>query len=149
MRQIFFLVIFALLGACGKTQSHDSSPPTVDEVEQGASADQVSEDPGWVLYGQFCLSCHQSNGGGVPNMQPGLVGSPLLAGDPDSLIKFMLTGERSVATPPGTWLGVMAQFDGLSDEELATLLSWMRTQFVTAPVITPDDVARVRANIAG
>ncbi|HEU4903858.1 MAG TPA: cytochrome c, partial [Flavisolibacter sp.] len=33
---------------------------------------QVSLDRGKTVYNQFCLTCHQADGSGVPNMNPPL-----------------------------------------------------------------------------
>jgi mono/diheme cytochrome c family protein len=51
----------------------------------------VSPPAGQQLYARHCLSCHQADGGGVPNMQPPIAGGSWM-GDPRALALFVMTG---------------------------------------------------------
>ena len=51
-----------------------------------------SRPPGQRLYGRHCLSCHQADGGGVPNLQPPIAGGSWVKGDPRALALFVMTG---------------------------------------------------------
>src|SRR4029077_2000316 len=51
-----------------------------------------SRRPGQRLYGAHCLSCHQADGGGVPNMQPPIAGGTWVKGDAQALALFVMTG---------------------------------------------------------
>ena len=51
-----------------------------------------SRPPGQRLYGAHCLSCHQADGGGVPNMQPAIAGGTWVQGDARALALFVMTG---------------------------------------------------------
>ena len=102
--------------------------------------------PGARLYANNCLACHQKNGEGVPNVQPPLAGTPVPVGDPGELLGWVLYGERPASLPRGRYSGVMPQFSYLSDEDLAALLSYVRSNFGNAaPPITPAMVAAARA----
>jgi mono/diheme cytochrome c family protein len=102
--------------------------------------------PGARLYASNCLACHQRNGEGVPGVQPPLAGTPVPAGDAGELLRWVMYGERPAALPRGRYAGVMPQFGYLSDADLATLLSYVRSSFGNAaPAITPAMVAEARA----
>ena len=48
--------------------------PAPAPAAETVSAPVNSPPPGQLLYGRHCLSCHQADGGGVPNMQPPIKG---------------------------------------------------------------------------
>jgi mono/diheme cytochrome c family protein len=102
--------------------------------------------PGARLYANNCLACHQKDGAGVPGVQPPLAGTPVPVGDPVELLGWVLYGERPPSLPRGRYAGVMPQFGYLSDDDLATLLTYVRTSFGNSAVpITPAMVAAARA----
>lgn len=79
------------------------------------------------------------DGRGVPGMNPALVNSAWVAGSPDALAGFILTGGYGPDV-------LMARFDYLSDAELAALMSYIRAQFARiqeAPIL-PSLVEQMR-----
>ena len=127
------LLSFALgaLGGCGP---------------RGAAPPQAPPSPGARLYVTTCSACHQLRGEGVGGVQPPLAGTPVAVGDPDELMRWVMFGIRPAALPKGPYAGIMPQFGYLSDEQLATLLTWVRSSFGNhARAITPAMVATVRA----
>ena len=124
------LAALAALGGCGPRAA---APP------QATSA-------GARLYVTTCSACHQLHGEGVGGVQPALAGTPVAVGDPDELLRWVLFGIRPAALPKGPYAGVMPQFGYLNDEQLATLLTWVRSSFGNhASAISPAMVAAVRA----
>jgi mono/diheme cytochrome c family protein len=106
----------------------------------------ASPSAGSRLYVNNCLACHLAGGEGVPGVQPPLAGTPVPAGDPGELLRWVMFGERPAALPRGQYSGVMPQFGYLSDDDLATLLSYVRSSFGNhAAPITPAMVAAARA----
>jgi mono/diheme cytochrome c family protein len=104
------------------------------------------QDRGAVIYATHCASCHQRDGRGVGNVQPPLAGSVTVVGDPDTLIAWLLFSQRPATLPPRKGLAVMPQFSWLSDEDVAAVLTHVRSHFGNqAPAITPAQVATVRA----
>lgn len=101
---------FALLAAlCGSSATaQPEAEPVVAEGEQ--------------IYARDCLACHMADGRGVPGMNPALVSSAWVAGSPDALAGFILTGGYGPDV-------LMARFDYLSDAELAALMSYIRAEF--------------------
>lgn len=80
---------------------------------------------GEALYAEHCLTCHQADGGGVPMMQPPLTGSAIVTGPPELLIRWTLMGTPD-PDAPGLWANAMPGFAGLSDAEIAAILTFVR-----------------------
>jgi mono/diheme cytochrome c family protein len=108
-----------------------------------------SRPVGQQLYARHCLSCHQADGGGVPNMQPPIVGGSWVKGDPRALAMFVMTGGFGSAERKDSAVdNVMPEFRQLSDEELAGILSYIRARFGGgASAVTAADVAAARADL--
>jgi mono/diheme cytochrome c family protein len=114
-----------------------------------AAAPVDTPPPGQKLYGRYCLSCHQADGGGVPNMQPPIVGGSWVKGDPKALALFVLTGGFNSAERKDSAVdNVMPGFPQLSDEDLAGILSYIRAKFGGgASPVTATEVAEARATL--
>ncbi|MFO0335059.1 MAG: c-type cytochrome [Pseudomonadota bacterium] len=137
-RACAFVVLVLALAACGGGESAPGST--------GAAA----PDPGARLYVQNCIACHPRNGEGVPGVQPALAGTASVVGDPRALLAWVMYGERPASLPKGAYRGVMPHYAYLKDEELALLLTHVRTNFGNAAApITPAMVAEVRAARGG
>jgi mono/diheme cytochrome c family protein len=71
-----------------------------------------------------------ADGGGVPNMQPPLVGSAVVSGDPIQLIRVLLRGPANVLPADREpYSNTMPAFAQLPDAEIAAVLSHVRKQF--------------------
>jgi mono/diheme cytochrome c family protein len=105
---------------------------------------------GEALYARHCLVCHQADGRGVPNFQPPLVGGAWVEGEPLALAMFVLTGGfNSAERKQRVSDNVMPGFAQLSDEDMATLLSYVRHRFGGgAGAVTPEQVAEARVRTA-
>lgn len=82
---------------------------------------------GGALYVQHCASCHMADGSGVPNLQPSLRDSAIVAGDEKLLIQVLLRGP-AVALPANRerYGNTMADFSLLTDAEIAAVLNYTR-----------------------
>lgn len=119
-------------------------PPTPGTDPELVGADS----PGGRLYAQICASCHMPNGSGVPNMQPALVGSAVIAGDAARLIDVILHGPAAVL--PGNrekFSNIMPPYGAvLSDLDVAGMVNFLRKNFATGALeVTPAQVAARRA----
>jgi mono/diheme cytochrome c family protein len=121
-------------GAAAALPSTSSSTP---EASQGA-----------ILYKQTCATCHMADGSGVPNLQPALDGgNRVVVGKPATLIALMLEGP-AVALPADRekYANQMPSFEALTDEEIAAVLTYVRTSFGNkATPITAKQVTAARA----
>ena len=111
----------------------------------GLAAQPAAEVPavdGEQIYVRDCLACHMSDGRGVPGMNPALVSSAWVAGGPDALAGFILTGGYGPEV-------LMASFDYLSDAELAALMSYIRAEFagIQEAPIEPSLVEQTRSQL--
>jgi mono/diheme cytochrome c family protein len=142
------LAAWILMSACASA----GEPPAAAAAPAPAAAPvTVTETqlPGQRLYARHCLSCHQSDGGGVPNMQPPIVDGTWVKGDPQALALFVLTGgfdsadrKDSAAHNP------MPPFAQLSDEDLAAILTYIRAKFGGGgSAVSAGQVAAARATI--
>jgi len=107
-------------------------------------------DGGKVYADNNCVVCHQANGAGVPGSFPALMGSPVVSGDADTVIKIILVGPEKVlpASSP-KYTGKMPPVPPLSDAKIAALVTYIRAKFGNgASAVTEDDVTRVKASLA-
>lgn len=100
-------------------------------------------DRGRVMYATHCGSCHQRDGQGLGDLQPALAGSVTATGDPQTLIAWVMFGERPSTLQRRQGLAVMPQFFWLADADLAALLTYTRQSFGNAA--EPIDPAAVTA----
>lgn len=117
----------------------------------GFAAAAFGADPpaGQKLYARHCLSCHQADGGGVPNMQPAIAGGSWVKGDAKALALFVMSGGFDSAGRKDSENGnVMPPFRQLSDDDLAGILTYIREKFGPgASPVSAADVAGARANL--
>lgn len=62
-----------------------------EAIKQTLTEDQLMAE-GEQVYSQFCASCHQPNGQGVPPAFPSLVGTPVVTGPRDDHISLIING---------------------------------------------------------
>ncbi|MFW2438971.1 MAG: cytochrome c oxidase subunit II, partial [Arenicellales bacterium] len=90
------------------------------------------------VYVTNCAACHQTSGEGIPNVFPGLKGSPVIVGDVAKHIEVVVKGV------PGT---AMQAFGGqLNDADLAALVTYERNAWgnSTGDVVQPSDIKAAR-----
>ena len=131
---------------------------TAPATAPGAAFDlQASIGSGKAIYMQTCFACHQATGMGVPGAFPPLVGTPFIKEDPRRLVAITLKGIIGALTIDGKVYATgmpnpMLTFPQLKDDKnVADVLNYVRNNFgnqIPEP-ITPDFVAKVRAEFAG
>src|SRR5687768_5048337 len=116
-----------------------------------AAAQSVADEPapGPLLYNKHCLSCHQADGGGVPNMQPAIAGGTWVKGDARALALFVMSGGFDSASRKDSDVGnVMPPFRQLADADLAQILTFIREKFGNgASPVTATQVAEARQSL--
>ncbi len=111
-----------------------------DPAKTYAEADLVAR--GEKIYGANCVACHQANGKGVPGAFPALAGSQMVLGSKESQISILLNGVVRDGKQTA-----MASFKGLSDTELAAVMTYTRNSWGNQPtdkVIQPKEVLDAR-----
>ena len=98
------------------------------------------------LYQQYCSACHQINGKGASGRFPPLIDTDWVTGDKERLIKLTLNGmEGSLQVDDEVYNGVMPQHSFLKDDEIAQVLTYIRSSFGNeASKITEEEVQELR-----
>ncbi len=87
----------------------------------------------------LCGACHQQDGRGLPSLAPPLAGAASVIGPADTLIDIVLHGRDESADYPN-----MPPLASLSDDQLASILTYVRQAWgnAAAPVAAEDVRAR-------
>jgi mono/diheme cytochrome c family protein len=146
-RATLMLVGLLLAGNCIQASvlsiyEFNQSKPSV----QKESKINTPPETGKELYQKYCLTCHQTDGGGVPFTFPSLIKSEWVNGDKTRLIKIVLNGlEGDIAVGEDTFGGVMPKLNNLSDVQISSVLTWLRKNFENnAEAINPKEVKGLR-----
>jgi mono/diheme cytochrome c family protein len=102
------------------------------------------------LYAANCLTCHQQDGFGVPNLNPPLVKTSYVLGDKKKLIAWVLKGSGTEKVPiDGNYYNNnMPPQAGLQDVDIAKILTYVRSNFGNkASVVSESEVKAVRATV--
>ena len=129
------------------TKNVVATKPAVAKVTPKKPATPLKSvnDPGRAVYMQTCLSCHQIDGGGVPNLNPPLSKTSYVNGDKKQLISVVLMGVHQKEIDGQHYSNAMPPFNYLTDKQIADLLTYVRKSFGNkSSAITPDDVKRAR-----
>ena len=114
-----------------------------------ASDEQMKR--GAAVYARTCIACHQPTGLGLPPVFPPLANAPIVAGNPELPVKFILQGLMGPITVNGmTYNSMMPPVAGVSDADIADVLTYVRQSFGNqGNPVTADQVKAIRAANAG
>ena len=102
----------------------------------------VAAEDGKKIYEAHCAACHQITGVGLPPAFPALKGSAIVNDkkNPSEQITLVLFGKAKTAMLP---------FKHLSDEQLAAVITYVRTSWGNGGgQVTVDQVTKVRDTIS-
>jgi mono/diheme cytochrome c family protein len=113
--------------------------PEAPAVAALSADDQKRFDAGKTFFEENCAACHQADGTGIERVGAPLKGSKWVTGASDPLIRILTNGKEGS-------IGVMPPLGaGLSDDELAGVLTYIRRSFGnTAPPVVPAEVKETR-----
>jgi glucose/arabinose dehydrogenase/mono/diheme cytochrome c family protein len=132
------------------------TPAAGTQAKEGAKAAQQKPAPamtslsasiaeGKKVYTQYCVSCHQPDGGGVPNMNPPLTKTSWVLGNKSRLISVVLNGLSRQKIDGETYTNVMPGYNFLNDKQVADLLTFVRNSFGNkASAVTHAEVKATR-----
>ena len=129
-----------------KTLSNIRTPDKIaDNLDRGQPV------AGGKVYSVYCAACHQRNGLGDSQRFPPLAGSEWVTGDKKRLIEVLLKGlEGPIEVKGQSYNNVMPPHNFLSDEDIAEVLTHIRTSFGnTVDAVAASEVAEVRKAIDG
>lgn len=105
--------------------------------------------------GGACITCHQANGAGLPNVYPPLAKSEWVQGSEDRLIRIVLHGlGGEIKVAGATFNGAMPAFGpgagyNWTDDKIAAVLTYIRQEWGnTAGPVTTERVKEVRTQAA-
>ena len=94
------------------------------------SIDKATMERGKKVYIQYCMTCHQVDGGGVPALNPPLEKTPHVVGSKTKLIRIILKGMDTHEEIDGeTYSNVMSPHNHLTDQQIADVLTYIRNSF--------------------
>ena len=139
---ILFVTFGTILLACANKQN-GKAPGNGDAI----GSDTVLQ-AGKSLYASYCLSCHQTDGSGVPGMVPPLTDTDWVIGDKKRLIESVLYGVKGEIEVNGVvYDQEMPPQDYLPDYEIAYILTYIRHEFGNgSSPVTEKEVAGLRKN---
>ncbi|HEX4027388.1 MAG TPA: cytochrome c [Rhizomicrobium sp.] len=105
---------------------------------------------GQAVFDNSCAFCHQAGGVGVPGQFPRLAGRVgAIAAQPEGkafLSKVLLNGMSGrVTVDDQPILGIMPAFDSLSDDDIASVLTYLSGLDHAPVAFTADDIKAARA----
>ncbi|MET0290628.1 MAG: cytochrome c [Pseudoxanthomonas sp.] len=110
----------------------------------------INDSRGAELWVDSCAACHRTDGQGYARVFPSMPGnSTVLAGDPTTLVRLILSGSMmpSTRTAPSN-LGMPGFAERLSDEEVAQLATFVRNGWGNkASAVDAAQVKRVRGTL--
>ena len=116
------------------------SPADAEQLKRGAA-----------VYARTCIACHQPTGKGLPPVFPSISETPIVVGNPELPIKFILHGLMGPITVGGTTFNsMMPPVPGVSDQDIADVLTYVRQSFGNkGSAVSLEQVKAVRAATAG
>lgn len=98
------------------------------------------------VFKKYCISCHQADAGGVPNLNPPLINTTYVLGDKERLIKIILHGlNENIEIEGQTFTNPMPALNILKDQQIADVLTYVRSNFGNkASAVTAAEVKAVR-----
>lgn len=141
MKRIVNLLIFSVLlvGVFFSCQSNTEkkkvevvSPQLLMKELAGNVSNRAAEKvhPGKAIFDQYCLSCHQADGSGVPGMHPPLGTGSWVGKDPKELVAVLMKGLNGKVEVNGeVYNSAMPSQAQLTDQEIADVLSYVRSSF--------------------
>ena len=146
-----FAVVLIILTACSSPQKNESADETSESKKSEPIATETSAggDPlvGEKIFNQYCVVCHMKDGAGIPGLNPPLIKTEWVNGDKTQLIKIVLNGSQGGQYPVNgeAYNGVMTPHNFLSDDEIAGVLTYVRSNFENnSDAVSADQVAAVR-----
>nr|WP_255720422.1 cytochrome c [Acuticoccus kalidii] len=106
-----------------------ANPPDPQPESFQPAAD--GSDPGRVVFVEACAGCHGMTGEGIPNVAPPMRGNATITlANPLNLLSVIVNGVPDQTFAGNQRMYAMPPFaHSLSDEQIAELATWMRTQW--------------------
>ena len=153
MMRVFVFVLLLLPGLVKAQTKKPAAKKSATSASKPASSSvnslKSSITRGQVVYAKYCLSCHQVDGSGVPNLNPPLIQTKWTLGSKTILIEQVLKGSSGKVEIDGdTFHNTMPPLATLTDQQIADVLTYVRNNFGNkASIVRPAEVKAIRAKI--
>jgi mono/diheme cytochrome c family protein len=143
--RLLLLTAFGFLAVSSYAQQHKTGTKKAPAKKPVAGL-SASIAAGQKVYLQYCISCHQADGGGVQHMNPPLIKTTYVLGDKSKIIKIVLNGfSEDVDINGDSYSNTMPSFDMLKDQEIADVLTYVRNSFTNkASAVKVSEVTPLR-----
>ena len=111
---------------------------------------KASVERGKTVYLQRCMACHQTDGSGVPRLNPPLDGATNVKGnDKLSLVRIIIKGMTERVEIDGEfYANNMSANPDLTDTQIADVLNYIRNSWSNkASAVTAAEVKAIRAKL--
>jgi mono/diheme cytochrome c family protein len=134
-------------GALSLQAQHRPTPKKPTAKADPALAGAMTR--GAVVYKNVCITCHQADGGGVPNMNPPLIKTTYVLGDKARLAHIVLAGlAEPIEINGDDYKQHMPAQAYLTDQQVADVLTYVRNSFGNkASAVQVAEVKAVRATL--
>ena len=144
-----FVIVLLLIASVSNAQTKKivTKPATKVSAASSAGSLKASITRGQAVYTKYCLTCHQVDGSGVPNMNPPLIKTKWTLGSKTVLIQQVLKGSSGKVEIDGdTFSNTMPPLKTLTDQQIADVLTYVRNSFGNkASAVGIGEVKAVRA----
>jgi mono/diheme cytochrome c family protein len=139
----------ALAGGALSLQAQHRPAPKAKAKAKADPALAASLTRGAVVYKNVCITCHQADGGGVPNMNPPLIKTQYVLGDKARLAHIVLAGlAEPIEIDGDEYKQHMPAQAYLTDQQVADVLTYVRNSFGNkASAVQVAEVKAVRATL--
>jgi mono/diheme cytochrome c family protein len=135
----------------GGSPAAPAAAPAPAATAAFVAADAETMKRGASVYARTCIACHQPTGKGLPPVFPSISETPIVVGNPELPIKFILQGLMGPITVGGTsFNSMMPPVAGVNDQDIADVLTYVRQSFGNkGNPVSVGQVKAVRAATAG
>jgi mono/diheme cytochrome c family protein len=144
-----FAIVLLLIASISNAQTKKIVTKQATRVvtKSPGSSLKTSIARGQIVYTKICLTCHQVDGSGVPNMNPPLIRTKWTLGSKNVLIQQVLKGSSGKVEIDGdTFSNTMPPLKTLSDQQIADVLTYVRNSFGNkVSAVSVGEVKAIRA----
>ena len=130
----------------GEIIAKSGGAPKIKKMPKGSHGESVKR--GIEVYNTLCITCHLADGKGADNLAPPLANSDWVAGSPERLIRIALHGVQGPIEVSGSRYRHPEVMPGLGlalkDQQIADVLTYIRTAWGGKSQVEERDVKRVR-----
>ena len=130
----------------GQIIAKSGGPPKIKKMPKGEHGESVKR--GVKVYNTLCITCHLADGKGAENLAPPLADSDWVQGSQERLIRIALHGVQGPIKVNGNRYRHPEVMPGigaaLKDQQVADVLSYVRTAWGGKSQVKLKDVSRIR-----